>query len=194
MPVYGCIKVKLLARCFASHSATPISPCFSPLQDYIGEDKVNNALRSFLEEYRYAEPPYPVTTDFFRHLEPQVPDSLQYLITDWFKEITLYDLRVEDVEGVQENGSNYDVTFTVSARKLKADTLGNETPVPTNDWIDIGLFNADEDSLLVEQRVKITAETQTFTLSCTEEPAKVAIDPRRLLVERVTSDNIKRVN
>ena len=59
------------------------------LQDYIGEDKVNTAMRHFLEEYKYRKPPYPNSLDFLRHLEPQVPDSLKYLINDWFKEITL---------------------------------------------------------------------------------------------------------
>ncbi|MEM9051373.1 MAG: M1 family aminopeptidase, partial [Bacteroidota bacterium] len=59
------------------------------LQDYIGVDSVNAALKAFLEEYRYAEPPYPTAYDFLDQLEPRVPDSLHYLINDWFKEITL---------------------------------------------------------------------------------------------------------
>jgi peptidyl-prolyl cis-trans isomerase D len=31
-----------------------------------------------------------------RHLKPRVPDSLQYLLTDWIEEITLYDFRLEN--------------------------------------------------------------------------------------------------
>ena len=66
------------------------------LQDYIGEDKVNRALKNFLAEFRYAQPPYPTSLDFLEHLEKEVPDSLNYLIQDWFKEITLYDHRLMD--------------------------------------------------------------------------------------------------
>ena len=47
------------------------------LQDYIGEEKVNTALRNFLEEFKYRKPPYPTSLDFMKHLEPQVPDSLK---------------------------------------------------------------------------------------------------------------------
>ena len=81
------------------------------LQDYIGEDKVNLAMKNFLEEYRYKKPPYPTSLDFLRHLEPQVPDSLQYLITDWFKEITLYDNRMKEANYKKLDNGKYEVTL-----------------------------------------------------------------------------------
>lgn len=164
------------------------------LQDYIGEYKVNSAMRTFLEEFAYAEPPYANTNDFLRHLEPVVPDSLSYLIDDWFKEITLYDLRVTEASSKALADGQYEVTMQIHAQKLKADTIGNETPVPINDWIDIGVFaDGDEKDLILEQRVKITAEQSAFTLTVDREPYKAAIDPRRLLIERVSKDNVKRV-
>ena len=65
------------------------------LQDYIGEEKVNTALKGFLEEYKYKKPPYPTSLDFMEYLEPQVPDSLNYVIKYWFKKITYYDNRLK---------------------------------------------------------------------------------------------------
>ena len=165
------------------------------LQDYIGEDSVNAALRGFLEEFRYKEPPYPNSYDFLKHLEPRVPDSLQYLITDWFKEITLYDLRVEEAQGRELENGSYEVSISVEAAKIKADTIGNETRLGPNDWIDIGLFADDDASdLIVVKRVKISSENQEFKLSCARKPARAAIDPKRLLIERVTDDNMKSVS
>ena len=33
------------------------------LQDYIGEDKVNEAIREFLKQYAFKGPPYPTSLD-----------------------------------------------------------------------------------------------------------------------------------
>lgn len=165
------------------------------LQDYIGEDKVNNAMRSFLEEYRYQPPPYPTSLDFLRHLEPQVPDSLQYLVTDWIKEITLYDNRLKEATYEELNNGKYRVSMQVESYKIKADTIGNETKVPINDWVDVGVFaDKDEKELLYEERVKFDQKDMQFTFIVDSKPAKAAIDPRRLLIDRVYSDNIKSVS
>ena len=99
------------------------------LQDYIGEEKVNRAMQGFLEEYKYQPPPYPTSLDFMKYLEEEVPDSLQYLITDWFKEITLYDNRMKSaVYAPLENG-NFEVTLEIESYKMRADSLGNETKI-----------------------------------------------------------------
>ena len=84
------------------------------LQDYIGEENVNLALRNFLEEYRYKAPPYPTSIDFLRHLEPVVPDSMKYLIDDYFKKITLYDYRLNEAT-MKESAGQYAVTFNFEA-------------------------------------------------------------------------------
>jgi len=122
------------------------------LQDYIGEDKVNLAMKSFLEEYRYNAPPYPTSLDFLRHLEPQVPDSLQYLITDWFKEITLYDNRMKEANYKKLDNGKYEVTLEIESAKIKSDSLGNETKTIINDWIDVGFFMDDDEERLYSQK------------------------------------------
>ena len=165
------------------------------LQDYIGEDTVNAALRSFLEEYRYNGPPYPNSYDFLRHLEPRVPDSLNYLIDDWFKEITLYDLRMKNATAEKLANGKYEVTMEVFAKKLHADTLGNETEVKLQEWIDVGVYaDDDEEDLLAWKRVQLTDEEAVVTLIVDTVPAKAALDPRRILIERVTDDNVKTVD
>ena len=165
------------------------------LQDYIGEDKVNNAMRNFLAEFRYKAPPYPTSLDFIKHLENEVPDSLNYLIDDWFKTITLYDLRLEDSKYTETADGKYEVSLNVMAKKLKADTIGNETEVPINDWVDIGVYeDSDEEKLLAVERIKISQNQQTFTLIVDKKPAKAAVDPKRLLVDRVYKDNRKKID
>ena len=164
------------------------------LQDYIGEENVHKAMRGFLEEFRYKGPPYPTSLDFLEYLEPEVPDSLKYLIDDWFKEITLYDNRMKEATYRKIEDGIYEVNLTVESKKIKADSLGNETNLAINDWIDIGLFaDADEEDLLFQKRVKINQETMDFTFVVDTIPAKAGIDPRHLLIDRVFKDNIKSV-
>ena len=165
------------------------------LQDYIGVDSVNAALRDFLVEYRYAEPPYPTSNDFLKHLEPRVPDSLKYLIDDWFKKITLYDFRLKEATLRELDNGQYAVDMEIEAAKIYADTIGNETRLTPNDWVDIGLYaDDDEEELLLVKRVKFDGENLKFTLITDSKPAKAAIDPKRLLIERVIDDNVKGVS
>ena len=165
------------------------------LQDYIGEEKVNRAMRGFLEEYRYQEPPYPTSLDFLRYLEPEVPDSLAYLIDDWFKEITLYDNRLNEANYMLQDNGKYLISIDIESYKLRADSMGNESKIAIDDWIDIGLFaDSDEEILMYEERVKINENNMSFSFEVDSLPAKAAIDPRMLLIDRVYKDNVKTVS
>lgn len=164
------------------------------LQDYIGEDSVNTSLRTFLEEYAYAEPPYPSSLDYLRHLEPRVPDSLSYLVEDWIKQITLYDLRLKEATARKLSDDLYEVAFELEARKFYADSLGNETEQPLREWIDIGVYSdKDEKNLMAWKRVRLTQSPALYVMTVEGLPAKAALDPRQMLIERVVSDNVKSV-
>jgi aminopeptidase N len=165
------------------------------LQDYIGEDKVNQAMRDFLAEYRYAEPPYPTSLDFIKHLEPQVPDSLDYLIEDWFKQITLYDFRLKEATFQAQEDGSYLVELKLENKKIYADSIGNETEVPLKDWVDIGIFEDSEaEKPILMKRLNLSSGEQTLTFTVDTKPVKAAIDPKRLLIERVYDDNYESVN
>jgi ABC-2 type transport system permease protein len=162
------------------------------LQDYIGEDSVNRALKEFLEAYRYQEPPYPTSMDFLRYLEPRVPDSLNYLIDDWFKEITLYDYRLKEADYKKTDNGKYLVNMKIEAYKMRVDSIGNETIVDFRDWVDIGVYaDSDEKELIYCKRVLFDNKDLEFSFEVDQLPAKAAIDPKRLLIERNISDNVK---
>jgi len=164
------------------------------LQDYIGEENMNTAMKNFLEEFKYRKPPYPTTLDFMKHLEPQVPDSLKYIVNDWFKEITLYDNRLNKATYKKLENGKYQITLDIEAKKLLADATGIETPMELNDWIDVGAFaDSGEEQLLFVKRVKIDSPEMTFNFEIDSIPAKLAIDPYHLLIDRVYEDNIKTV-
>ena len=164
------------------------------LQDYIGEDKVNNALREFLDKYKY-KTPYPTSLNFLEILEPKIPDSLKYLIDDWFKEITLYDNRLKNAVAKKLDNGKYEIDLEVEVSKIKSDSIGNESKVSLNEWIDIGIFSdEEEENLVYQKRVKITDSIMNFSFTTDSVPLKAAIDPRHILIDRVYSDNTKSIS
>ncbi|MBX9449885.1 MAG: ABC transporter permease [Taibaiella sp.] len=61
------------------------------LRDYLGEETLNSAIRTFLNKTRFQEPPYTTSTELIEEIRKVTPDSLQYLVTDLFDKITLYE-------------------------------------------------------------------------------------------------------
>jgi ABC-2 type transport system permease protein len=168
------------------------------LADYIGEDKVDAALHNFLMQYRYANSanaqtsPYPDTRLLVAALRAQTPPELQYLITDGFESIVLYDNKALSATVTPTDDHKYKVTLTAQARKVNADGNGNETPMALNDYIEIGVFKGkkDEEQPLYLKKVKVTEEKNTFEIVVDEMPTRAGIDPYNKLVDRVADDNM----
>ncbi|MBQ4801631.1 hypothetical protein J8L88_02120 [Aquimarina sp. MMG015] len=159
------------------------------LQDYIGEEKVNEALKEFLNAYKYKGAPYPTTLDFITYLQPKIPNDLQFLLTDWFKEITLYDYSIKKATYKTLHNGNYEVTLTINASKIKVDSLGKKYKVNPHNWVNIGLFSEDKNEFLISKRVLIDTEEKSLTLEVDQLPLEAVIDPKRLLIELNIDDN-----
>jgi ABC-2 type transport system permease protein len=168
------------------------------LADYIGEDKVNAALKKFLEEYKFAnatdgqDVPYPDTREFVAALREQTPADMQYLITDMFESIVLYDNKAVSATVTPTADKKFKVTLTVQARKSKSDENGQESPMALNDYVDIGVFigKKDHEKPLYLKKEKITQEKQTFEITVDQMPTRAGIDPYNKLIDRVSDDNI----
>jgi ABC-2 type transport system permease protein len=166
------------------------------LKEMIGEDNVNAALRDFLEKYRYAEPPYPVSLDALDAFYAHTPDSLRYVVKDLFEDITLFENRCKEMTAKDLGNGRWEVTIQVECRNLKADELGKETEVPVNDYIEIGAFAKPASGkkygkTLHRERVRISQPVSTFTFIVNEKPDKAGVDPFSLLVDRNPEDNLK---
>ncbi len=168
------------------------------LKEMIGEEAVNRALRKVIQQYAYAQPPYPTSHALVDALQEQTPPELQYLIKDLFEDITIFSNRTLDATAQKRADGKYDVTIKVEAHKYKADPKGNETEVPVNDYIDIGAFaepgkNKKYGDTLYRQRVHITQKDSDFTFVTDSLPNKAGIDPFALLIDRIPDDNTKSV-
>jgi len=168
------------------------------LRDFLGEDAVNAALRRYLEKYRNAGPPYPTALDQYAELRAVTPDSLEYLLTDLFETVTLWDVKTEGASVERTGTGAYQVTLDVVAKKTRADSVGTETEVPMNDLVEIGVFapGKDDDGLgepLYLTRHRIKSGRQTIRITVPREPSRAGIDPYRKLIDRDGDDNVTEV-
>ena len=171
------------------------------LQDIIGEDKINTALKAFLNEYKHFEKGvYPTSENLFETLHAVAPDSLKYSVVDGFKEIVLYENRVIQGKTKKLDNGSYKTTFTVNAKKIYYDDKGKEKRIDDKaNYIEIGLFGED---IVDDQEVPLKnpyyltrkwlqAGDNTFTIITDQKPIKAGIDPYNKLIDRNSNDNLK---
>lgn len=165
------------------------------LREYIGEERLNGALRRLIQDFAYQEPPYPTSAIFLDYIRAVTPDSLHYMLEDMFETITLYSNRMIDASYRKTNDGRFALYLTVESRKYRADSLGVETEIPVNDWVDIGVYARDKngkENLVLLVRRKIHKAEMEFEIILDQEPTRAGIDPNYLLIDRFPNDNIKK--
>ncbi|MBK7818658.1 MAG: hypothetical protein IPJ60_14775 [Sphingobacteriaceae bacterium] len=103
------------------------------LKDYIGEDSLNSAMRRYLKDKAYQEPPFTTAKDFYAQIKRSTPDSLKETLSDLFERIVVYDNKVRNVT-VQKSNDQYKVTMLVNTSKTRSDSLGKQKML----WLMIG--------------------------------------------------------
>lgn len=167
------------------------------LKEMIGEDKVNEALRTLLDSFAYKQPPYATSISAVSAFRKVTPDSLQYLIDDLFENITIFSNRTLEAK-FKKVGNEFEVTITTSSEKFRADSLGKEKSMALNDYVDVGIFAEPTNKknlgkVLVYQRLKLNKKENTYTFRTKEKPFQVGIDPYNYLIDRIPDDNVKKV-
>lgn len=184
------------------------------LKDYLGEDRMNAALKKYVNTVAYKDGPYTTPLEWVKYLEEATPDSLKYLIDDMFRKITLYDNKITKAS-YQKKGNQYEVTLEVTTKKLQSDGYGTEKEQPMNDYIDIGVFTRVKvkvpekqtqkdkkaqtkkartrtkriEKVLYLKKHKITKPVQTIKIMVDEKPRSGGIDPHNKLIDRKPNDN-----
>ncbi|HSS28619.1 MAG TPA: M1 family aminopeptidase, partial [Usitatibacter sp.] len=162
------------------------------LQDAIGEDNVNRALAEFLKKWAFKGPPYPDSRDLLKEFRAVTPPDYQYLIGDLFETITLFENRALTATAKDVGGGQWEVTLKALAKKLRANGTGAQEEVPMDDWVDIGVYGADDKPLFLEKR-KVRSGEWTYTMRVKEKPVKAGIDPINKLIDRDPDDNVTTV-
>lgn len=189
---------------------------FYALSDYIGEDILNGALKTYVEKVKFQDPPYTTSIDMVNHIKAVTPDSLQYVIKDMFETITVYDNRIKEVKSTELDNGKYKVDIEFEVSKYRNDEKGKQlfsevgrdsiSYVPEgkkkpilslqlHDYIDIGIFTENEiDGKMKEKQLylkkhKITAIANKISIIVDEKPIEVGVDPYNKLIDRNSGDN-----
>ncbi|MDY7225180.1 M1 family aminopeptidase [Hyalangium rubrum] len=162
------------------------------LQDYVGEDKVNQALAAFLKKTAYQQPPFTHSPELIAELRAVTPEHLRYLIEDLFERITLYENRAVTATSTARPDGKFEVKLTAKARKVEANGLGEEKDLSLDDWVDVGVLDKDGKPLYLE-RHRVQAQDVSFTVVVDQQPFKAGLDPLYKLIDRKPDDNTVRV-
>ena len=172
---------------------------FYALRDAIGEDKLNAVLARFLREKGFQDPPFTTSRELLAMLREETDAQFHPFIEDLFEKIVFFDHRTVEATARKRDDGSYAVTLELHAGKLVADGKGEETEVPVDSWVDIGIFarapgaKESDEKVLYLQKHRITQARTTLELVVDELPYDAGIDPYNKLIDRDSDDNRKRV-
>lgn len=172
---------------------------FYRLREEMGEAALNRALKKFLQDKGYQQPPYTTSKELLGYIRAEAGPQHETLITDLFEKISFYDNRVEEATAKKRADGKYEVVLDLHAAKRYADGKGKETAGKLDDWIEVGVFARGEsgeekdEKPLYLKRHRITSGSPKVTVVVDAEPYEAGFDPYNKLIDRVSSDNRKRV-
>lgn len=153
------------------------------LQDYIGETTVNNVLRKFIDKYAFKNAPYPTSFELVNEFEKVTPDSLKYIINDWFKAITLYSNKLTKATYIKNEDLEYAVSFTVNVKKYSYDKNGRETEMAVNDYLPFAIYNSKGKQIYLE-KIKVKQGINNITIKLGRKPETLILDPYNELLDK----------
>ena len=122
-------------------------------------------------------------------LRKETPGPLQYVLTDDFEQISLYENHAVAASYIRLPDGRFEVTMDLSLKKVHADGLGAEKEVPMDDVIPVGVTGEDGNALALETR-RLRSGATRVTLVVDKVPAKAGIDPVDELIDRQPDDNL----
>ena len=173
---------------------------FYRLREEIGEAALNRALQRFLQDKAYQSPPYTTSRELLAYIRAEAPPDKQALITDLFEKIVFYDNRVVEATAKRSEDGQWDVTMKLHLAKFEADGKGKESPRAFDEPVEFAVFarapgakEAEERVLFSEKRF-LQGTDPTITVRVKEQPFEVGVDPYNKLIDRVSSDNRKKIS
>ncbi len=159
------------------------------LQDVVGEDVVNRALKKYLGQVRFQGPPYTTSKDLMAVFKEEIPKEHHPLLVDLFETITIYDNRVSKAKATPAAGGGFDVELQVDAVKYRNSESGEQKAVDFDDLVEVGALDKDNVALHVEKQ-RLHQGQSALRFHVDEKPAQVGVDPLNKLIDRTSTDNV----
>jgi ABC-2 type transport system permease protein len=162
------------------------------LGQFIGEERVNEALKRLFDNYQAGVLSMPMALDLYGELQAVTPPEMQSLVQDLFSKNTFWDLETKRATAKQTGAGTWQVTLDVRARKVAVDEAGVETPAKLDDLMEVGIFARSEKGdgfePIYQQKHRINAAEQTITVTVPRQPARAGIDPQQLFTSMARDD------
>lgn len=170
------------------------------LKELLGEENVNQVLRNLVKKHRNETEPTATSLEFIEGLYEVAPFAYHSLIGDWMKRVITYDLKIEEAKVQKLANGQYEVTLSVSAKKLVTNQAGQIQELAINEPIPLGIFTQHpkniktETAILYLQPQQISTNEMQFILIVDDLPHFVAIDPFGTRLDENRVDNLKKVD
>ncbi|MFK7933840.1 MAG: M1 family metallopeptidase, partial [Saprospiraceae bacterium] len=176
------------------------------LANYIGEDTLNHMIKTYVDKVAFQTETYTTSLELIEMLKAQTPDSLRYLLHDWFETVTLYDNQVVDwtSEKLADGQHEIKVDFLISKYRLNEagekyfsdngrDSLSHQHmellhSLPLRDYIEIGVYDEKEELIFLDKKLIQQIDNQLVIKTKTA-PKAVVIDPHYLLADTDLRNN-----
>ncbi|NQZ06617.1 MAG: hypothetical protein HRT35_05580 [Algicola sp.] len=162
------------------------------LRALVGEEKVNQALRSLLKNFAYPKKPtsLDLLNEFYKVATPkQIP-----VINDLFKRVVFHELRIDSAQTKALENGQFETTLDVITLKSVLDQKTNKEFNETiDDTLEIGFYDGipatDNANMTLLKPVKFNKDNSAVTIVTDTKPVYVVIDPNRYRMDRNFVDN-----
>jgi ABC-2 type transport system permease protein len=152
----------------------------------LGETRINQALRSFLNKYAYPNQP-PTTLDLLNEFYAVSNDTQRTKIDELFKQVITYDLRINKANVSTDKSGGYGLTIDLTLEKYKEDGLGNKVKIPFREPVELEVeFEGGK-----IQTIKFNYTNSSKYLVFKQKPVRVTIDPFMKFLDVNMENNLK---
>jgi hypothetical protein len=160
------------------------------LKVLIGEEKVNLALKNFLNHYKYPNP-FPDSEALLKEIYAVTDKKLHSKLDEMFKQIITYSSKIEAVSSIKKNGF-YEVSFKAFSQKYKENGTGQRKQIANDATIHIGIY--DENGNLFNYTFPIQNNTIEGKIKLKTKPQRIVIDPYLMNIDTFIKDNEKEID
>ncbi len=155
------------------------------IKHYIGEEKLNAAIKELLVQYQFRTDQYPGSLDLISILEKHMPQKYQYLLEDYFKAITFYDAKIDNAS-LRESENTYQLELDLHLQKYREQEIQEQLEL--NDFIQIACYD-EKGNMLAVHTLEISENLSSLKFNTEVKPAKIVLDPNRLIIDKDQKDN-----
>ncbi|GMN08391.1 M1 family aminopeptidase [Croceitalea sp. MTPC5] len=167
------------------------------IRDLIGEDKLNQVLRTLSQRYKQSQEFEVHTLEFLNELYKITPEKHHSLIDDWMKQIVRYDLSITSSSYEELDNGTFEIIMEVKAKRYKTLADGEEKEIAINEPIQIGLFKkhpkglGKNDTPIYLEQHNLKDSSTILRIQVDVLPDVISVDPFLTRTDRIYSDNLR---